>query len=316
MLECQICHNVEGNENFVVREMMYGMDETFNYIKCSHCGCLQLKSVPPDLSKYYPSNYYSFKTQKTNQIKFLLERFKYYFYLKKLDFSLKKLGIKRYERPAFIKWIHRTNTARNDAIIDIGCGGGSLLKKFAKAGFQDLTGIDPFIEKDIEEDRVKILKKSIFDSETTYDLAIMHHSFEHMFDPLAVLQQTYKILNPQGYAIVAVPLIGYAWRKYGVDWVAIDAPRHLFIHTVASMKMLAEQAGFLVRDVVYDSHAFQFWGSEQIIRGIPVMSDRSYRCNPKNSIFSQEQMQLFFEKSEELNRQNDGDSACFYLYKA
>jgi hypothetical protein len=33
-------------------------------------------------------------------------------------------------------------------------------------------------------------------------------------------------------------------------------------------------------------------------------------------MFSKEQITAFRQQAEQLNRSNDGDSACFYLYKA
>jgi hypothetical protein len=60
MSECRICDNTEDNLEFQILEMMYGAREKFDYFQCSHCGCLQIKGIPSDMGKYYPSGYYSF----------------------------------------------------------------------------------------------------------------------------------------------------------------------------------------------------------------------------------------------------------------
>lgn len=315
---CEICENSTDNKYFIVPETMYGMGEKFDYMECSQCGCLQLLSPPDNLSKYYSDNYYSMNARQKKPIRVWLERKRYSYAIAQKGSWIGKLLFKKYgfPNPNFVEWVKRTNLQPESSVLDLGCGTGYLLQEMAKAGFQNLTGIDPYLNREeIIANGVRIQKKSLAEVSEQYDLIIMHHSFEHMFNPLTVLQHTRRILHPGGYAIVTIPVIGYAWRKYGVNWVALDAPRHLYLHTVSSMKMLAQKSGFQVTDIVYNSHAYQFWGSEQIARGIPIRSDRSYADNPKKSIFSKEDMKLFHQQAQELNRQKDGDSACFYLYK-
>jgi 2-polyprenyl-3-methyl-5-hydroxy-6-metoxy-1,4-benzoquinol methylase len=315
---CEICGNSTDNKYYIVPETMYGMGEEFKYMECSQCGCLQLPSPPDDLSRYYGDNYYSMRNRHNNPIRTWLDRKRYRYAIAQKGSWLGKFLLKKYGFPApnFVEWVKRTNLQPDDSVLDVGCGMGHLLRQMAKAGFQNLTGIDPYLaQQEIVANGVRLQKKSIAQMSGQYDRIVMHHSFEHMPDPLEVLQHAYKLLKPGGYAIVDIPLIGYAWRKYGVNWVALDAPRHLYLHTVSSMKILAQKAEFQVTDIVYNSHAYQFWGSEQIARGIPIRSDRSHADNPKESIFSQEDMKSFHRQAQELNRQKDGDSASFYLYK-
>jgi hypothetical protein len=56
---CAICGNDADNRIFTAREMMFGLRESFDYLECSKCGCLQQLDVPEDLSRLY-DNYYSF----------------------------------------------------------------------------------------------------------------------------------------------------------------------------------------------------------------------------------------------------------------
>lgn len=58
MTVCKICNNSSGNKSYVVREMMFGFRDEFDYFECGKCGCLQIKQVPNDFSKYYPENYW------------------------------------------------------------------------------------------------------------------------------------------------------------------------------------------------------------------------------------------------------------------
>ena len=81
------------------------------------------------------------------------------------------------------------------------------------------------------------------------------------------------------------------------------------------MKMLSRKAGFQIFDMEFDSTEFQFWGSEQYLKDIPLFSEKSYLVNKETSIFSQDQIADFNKEAEILNKEGDGDSACFYLVK-
>ncbi len=183
-------------------------------------------------------------------------------------------------------------------------------------GFTNLIGADPFIKDDIlYENGVKVLKKELSEIDQQFDFIMLNHSFEHMPSPLYVIKELYRILKFNRYVLIRVPLVSsFAWREYGVHWVQIDAPRHFFLHTIKSIEILVKQVGFKIADIEFDSHAYQFWGSEQLMRDIPVLDSKSYAINPEASIFSQKQIDEFQAKAIQLNQEKNGDAACFYLY--
>jgi 2-polyprenyl-3-methyl-5-hydroxy-6-metoxy-1,4-benzoquinol methylase len=77
---------------------------------------------------------------------------------------------------------------------------------------------------------------------------MLHHSFEHMDNPCGVLKQIDKLLNPDGELLIRIPVSdSFAWRKYGVDWFQLDAPRHFFLHTTKSIALLAKNSGFVLK---------------------------------------------------------------------
>ena len=79
------------------------------------------------------------------------------------------------------------------------------------------------------------------------------------------------------------------------------------------MDILAKNTGFRIEKIIFDSTEFQFWGSEQYKRGIPLKGENSYRVNPSKSIFSKGEMRRFKQRAKELNSKNVGDQAAFYL---
>ena len=212
-------------------------------------------------------------------------------------------------------------------ILDVGCGAGHLLHSMKEAGFNNLLGIDPFNKKDIEYDNgLTIVKNSIHDlpvkstaekdTSGDWDLIMYNHSYEHVYDQVEVLKKTWQLLKPDGICMLRIPTVtSWAWRHYSEDWVQLDAPRHFFLHSVKSVNLLAEKTGFALEDVVYDSFAFQSWGSEQYKRDIALNDETSYAVDPKKSLFSKDEIRSYKEHSKILNKSKAGDQAAFYLKK-
>jgi len=318
-LKCRVCGNTDGNKKFFAREMMFGTKEKFEYYECASCKCVQIRNIPEDLDKYYPQKYNSFdRVEKTsdNAIKKFLKIAMAKHYLTDNKSPLGKFLLKIFD-PGFLEKIKKTKVSFNSAILDIGSGTGLRLTGLARNGFTNITGMDPFIKEDIFYDNgIKILKKNIFDIEGKFDMVMLNHSFEHMPELLNVMHEINRLLISGGTVLIRIPLAdSYAWKKYGVNWVALDPPRHLFLHTPKSIKILAGKSGFELTDTMYDSTAYQFWGSEQYLHDIAMFSEKSYYKNPDKSIFTKDQIKQFEAKAKELNAKGEGDAACFYLKK-
>ena len=202
-------------------------------------------------------------------------------------------------------------------VLEVGCGTGTLLYTLRTLGMTHLLGVDEYLENDIEyPNGLKILRKSIDDVGGTWDLVMFHHALEHMPEQAETLAAAAKLLSEDGMCLLRIPTVSsYAWEHYGVNWVQLDAPRHLYLHSVESLTRLAAKVGFRLEKLLYDSTDFQFWGSEQYARDIPLRSERSYLENPKRSIFSPQEIHTFRRRADDLNREERGDQAAFYLRK-
>ncbi|UCG28508.1 MAG: class I SAM-dependent methyltransferase [Bacteroidales bacterium] len=318
-MKCKICNNSHENKVYEVKEMMFGFRDIFTYFQCSICGCLQIAEFPVDMSRYYPSNYFSFllpSTQRSgNRIKRLIKkkRGRYAIFNKGV---LGKLIYTFFPNDT-LRMLSRICLTENSAILDVGCGSGFLLNYLSEIGFKHLLGVDPYIKEDIEyENGLKILKKSIHKLDDKWDLIMFHHSFEHIPDPLETLQSVSRLLTERGVCLIRIPTVSsYAWEHYKENWVQLDAPRHLFIHSIKDIALLAEKVNLVLEEIVYDSTDFQFWGSEQYIRDIPLTAPHSYSVAPSNSIFSDIEIASFKQKAKELNQKNQGDSCAFFLRK-
>jgi SAM-dependent methyltransferase len=320
-MQCRICGNSCGNQTYRVREMMFGYRDPFDYFECSRCGCLQILEVPRDLSKHYPPAYYSFapfEVRATSFIKGIAKRLRGT-YAARGRGILGRAIFRMFPQPELreLRPLARVGLSRNSRILDVGCGSGRLLQLLKEAGFERVLGVDPYIEGDRQcANGLRILKRSLQQVAGEWDLIMFHHSFEHIPDPLETLQHSAAILSNDGCCLIRIPTVSsYAWRQYGACWVQLDAPRHLFLHSVTSIRLLAGKVGLRVKEVIYDSTEFQFWGSEQYLRDIPLNAEQSYAQCPSRSIFSDAQIQSFRERADSLNQRSEGDQAAFYLVK-
>ena len=295
--------------------MMFGTRDRFNYFQCSQCGCLQISEIPADMSKYYPPDYYSFSMPQINPFKAFIKKQRDEYAV----FNKGIIGRLLYMRfpDEILRSLANIQLTKTSNILDVGCGQGSLLYSLMETGCQNLSGIDPNIAEDIEYGNgLKIHKKSIHDIDGIWDLIMFHHSFEHIPDPVSTLQTVSKLLSHNGVCLIRIPVVSsYAWEHYGINWVQLDAPRHFYLHSVKSMEILARKANLDLEKIIYDSNSFQFWGSLQYEKDIPLVSEKSYKVNPSVSMFSAAEITEFEKKAKELNIKKQGDQAIFYLRK-
>jgi SAM-dependent methyltransferase len=312
---CKICGNVEQNKIVTGVEMMFQTREQFDYLECSGCGCLQILQSPSDISRYYPKDYYSFEG---SQMAIPVTSGLTYFLKSKVmshkNIRPNMIGMllsAKYKNP--FEWLPKYKLNFNSRILDVGSGAGHTLIEMYGRGFKNLTGIDPYIAAPITyNDSVRIKKTTLNEVREEYDFVMLHHSFEHMDKPLSVLKEIKRVLASGSYALIRIPVGNcYAYHVYAENWVQFDAPRHLFLHTTKSMRLLSEQAGLELTEVKFDSGPFQFWASEMYKKKIPLAEAiRSYK-----QYFTDQELEAFRVQSEELNETGQGDMACFYLYK-
>jgi len=304
--------------------MAFGTREPFDYQECGHCGCLQIAEIPIDLERYYPEAYY------TRGID--ADRSGVHATAPKLRVVWTELRL-RLGRPGRLvagrrygrfDWFTRTGTARDDAILDVGCGSGRLLTRLHREGFENLTGIDPALGRPVSEKRSpRFLAESLEahaadvarrseQTSTAYRLVMAHHSFEHVTDPRRAFDSFARLVEPKGWLLLRIPVAdSRACRDYEADWVQLDAPRHLHLHTRRSIETLCTGAGFRIAHIVDDSGPFQIWGSELYRRDVELTRARRERrlfCGRESPIAAR-----LLARS--ARRQMLGDQMCFYLQR-
>jgi SAM-dependent methyltransferase len=318
---CRVCNARDAAHVFAAQEMMFGSRESFDYSLCPQCGCLQIVNIPLDLPRHYPGDYYSQQPRveptPPTGLKGLLTRWYCQSAVLNPSSTLRRLIRQMLPMPTDFAevgdyLIGSRFQNQGQRILDVGCGSSPYrLAAMRRCGFGAVEGIDPFNATDIDYDGIAVYRKTIDEVEGAFGLVMFHHSLEHVPDPVATLREAARLLPEGGACIVRVPVMGtYFWRRFGVNWAELDAPRHLHLFSLRSMEVLAERAGFRVRSSQFDSGVWEIAASIRYEKGIPLRST----SKPVDG-FTANELRTFAQQVDALNKSNDAGRACFYLEK-
>jgi 2-polyprenyl-3-methyl-5-hydroxy-6-metoxy-1,4-benzoquinol methylase len=135
----------------------------------------------------------------------------------------------------------------DDAILDVGCGGGELVYLLRGVGF-DATGIEP--DRSFSEAARSALGLPVqtgfvqdFDfPERAFGAVLMYHVLEHVDRPIAVLTRLRRWLRDDGVLIVEVPNVE-APREAPITRFHVA---HLFYYSPATLEAMAKASGYAV----------------------------------------------------------------------
>ncbi|MBI1273169.1 MAG: methyltransferase domain-containing protein [Alphaproteobacteria bacterium] len=316
---CRICGNKIDGTPWRVREMLCGTRDMFDYVLCGQCGCLQIAAVPDDLGRYYPQDYYSYRSFKRlagNRLRRFIDRQRVQAYFGR--WNIIGALANRLARPLdYVTWAKRAGLDTTARVLDIGCGNGRVLLRMKLGGFADVAGGDLFIPQTlVYPNGVTIHKMNLEDfaaaNPQPFDLIMMHHSLEHVVDPLTTLQTAARLLSANGALIVAVPVAdSEACERYREHWISLDAPRHIHLLTRKSMALLAERSGLAIAHIESCGLVSQFIGSEFYRRNLSGEIKRK-----PEDMFNRSEIIEFQRMTESLNRDGRGDQAMFFMRKA
>lgn len=139
------------------------------------------------------------------------------------------------------------------SLLDIGCGVGFLVEAATRHEI-NAAGVDvsPFAieygrnELGLQRLSVGTPEKAL-DSNERFDIVYLNHVIEHVHDPVKLVKQCSKYLEPGGWIVIETPDIDSteALRK-GRDWKYI-MPEHLYYFNLLTLSSVVEKQGLRVR---------------------------------------------------------------------
>ena len=158
------------------------------------------------------------------------------------------------------------NFIKTDKYLDIGCGGGGLLislNKRYKFGY----GVDlsPKVlsaaKRNIKEQKIRnvVIKKADIEDglpfkNMTFDAVTFLAVLEHLFDPIAALRETYRVMKKGGILYLEVPNV--AWLPRRISLLLGKRPRtsfasgwegsHLQYFTYSELENLLKTVGYKI----------------------------------------------------------------------
>ena len=203
-----------SNEHFVLKEFQKGLLKTTPSISDS------------EIHKYYSSDNYLSHNRTVSFFSSI------YIFVSKYMLKRKASLITKYIKPG----------AR---FLDFGCGIGELVLKMKFRGFvshgveNNLNAYNTCLKKNIS------VFKDLKSLKSKFDLISCWHSLEHLSDFTTTLSKFNKLINKNGYLIVAVPNHeSFDSKYYGKFWAGYDVPRHRFHFNKDALISSVENSNF------------------------------------------------------------------------
>jgi len=213
--------------------------EKFTILKCDACGFGFTQDFPSEdiIGKYYEATDYISHSDTQKGI------------INKLYHRVRKISLN-----SKAKLLNRVHGKDTGDLLDIGAGTGYFLNKMKDSGWT-VTGIEKAAQARSQAKEmfgVDCLESgSLFQiPANSMDIVTMWHVLEHVENLNETLDAIYRILKPEGTAVIALPNKNSTdARHYKENWAAYDVPRHLWHFSPADFSLLAGKHGFKVSDI-------------------------------------------------------------------
>ena len=192
--ECPLCGNKEVDKiyslNFPNNEEINGLPNNYDIVICNNC---KLVYDDFDSSQKQFDDYYNKNSSYSQSFHIYCDDEHNKLYKEVFNFINKYLNSKQIK------------------ILEFGCGTGELLKVFHNNGYSNLLGIDQSnaFDKIKTEYNINFKYGNIFSGKEqikdNFDLIILNHMLEHVFDIKEPIKNIKNLLNKEGYLYIEVP---------------------------------------------------------------------------------------------------------------
>ena len=164
---------------------------------------------------------------------------------------------------------------KSSHIFDLGYGSGNWLLALSGMGYRNLYGYD-IAANILNHARLRAagiaVSNGVFVDNhypaESFDCIRMEHVFEHLPNPLEVLDKCIGMLRPGGVLVMSLPCKdSWSFRLSMKSSPALQVPKHLFHHTPKSARAMLEAAGFTLLGITAYSVSSQLAGTVNNLLG-------------------------------------------------
>jgi SAM-dependent methyltransferase len=112
------------------------------------------------------------------------------------------------EGNATTRYVKRALLSKDSTILDIGCTRGGMLEALTLAGYTNVMGLDPSAAcvEVCHKKGLRAVQGTLSDPlQWKFDLVIMSHVLEHVWDVPGALKKVHQLLKPDGKFYIEVP---------------------------------------------------------------------------------------------------------------
>ena len=320
---CPLCQCKKSSIMFnsLIDIMMHKSIDKWTLNRCSECAVAYLSPRPnrESIHKAY-ANYY---THEEGSNTFKKGKFSVFIsYLKKIIYTIKYK--REYQFKEYILYLimyiiyparlfldskirHIGPLVNNkNHLLDIGCGNGDFLVFANNLGWQvmgldvDKNAVKTALSKGLN---VKLGDIKSLNKGDMFDMITLNHVIEHVYNPVELIQQCYKHLNPGGKLWLETPNINsIGLNVYKEYWRGLEPPRHLVLYNIHTLSKLLSDASFF--NITQKTHGLSgvYMGLQSEKNMFEFMVNRPFykRILKYPRIFFIEIIQLIFKKKSEF----------------
>ncbi|MBE6013783.1 MAG: class I SAM-dependent methyltransferase [Lachnospiraceae bacterium] len=227
---------------------------TYSYYRCPNCGSLFRADNDIDYDLIYNDEYGNYeetlkKTVYGNKFSKKIRNLRNaYAYMNKHRVVG---GVINRLKPAFIPLPARfmKKISEGAKLLDVGCRYGIVDYMLKDVG-ANVSGIEPYLDKDIEYDNGLVIKKLFIDEvDDKYDIILYDNVFEHLETPVNDLRAAAERLRHDGSIVLVFPGYGTMTKLYGEYSYIIQPPQHVCLYTEKGVNEVAKASGLKVVDI-------------------------------------------------------------------
>lgn len=160
--------------------------------------------------------------------------------------SSSPIDIERYEQVFHRIVPHLKSTS---TILDIGCANGGLLSYLKNQGYLHLTGLDPSAScvrfmnsQSIDAVQGDLFDNVLLDNGLKYDVVIISHVFEHLYDILEATERIGRYVNEGGIVYIETPNAAEYDKHFIVPYYYFDVEHINHFTTVAHQNLFLQKS--------------------------------------------------------------------------